>query len=172
MRAIGRSLVITAFAVASDPGARPDGPGVPGPPRDGPGVRGCRRPERGRAPGADPRSAQPGARHGAGVMAGGANDDRHALSRRRLLALAGVTGAGGVLVGSYVSGDRPLDGERDLALQTILPRSYRAGRDDVGPYVQEAMANLEPSGRASLLLPPGRHRWDSPCYFAADTQDL
>jgi hypothetical protein len=68
--------------------------------------------------------------------------------------------------------DAGADTQRDFPLATVLPSTYSQGRDDVGPYIQAAMARLEPSGRASLLIPPGRHRWNSPCYFDADTRDL
>jgi hypothetical protein len=99
-------------------------------------------------------------------------ENRRWLSRRKLLTLAGFAGAGGVIGGAYSS--TSVDGEvvRDFPLERVLPSTYREGRADVAPYVQEAMARLEPTGRASLLIPPGRHLWNSPCYFDAGTRDL
>jgi hypothetical protein len=90
-----------------------------------------------------------------------------------LLSVAGLAGAGGVVAGAYGSrGTDDADAQRDFPLERVLPATYRAGRDDVGPHIQSAMARLESSGRGSVLLPPGRHLWNSPCYFGADTIDL
>lgn len=114
---------------------------------------------------------------------GEGTDAHRGVSRRGALAAAGSAGVTGALafwVGSEHGEARAFptgagdgdDAGRDFPISALLPPSYRAGRDDIAPYVREALEHLEPLGRASVLLPPGRHRWNSPCRLAADTAEL
>ena len=108
---------------------------------------------------------------------------RPGLSRRGAIAAAGSAGVAGA-VAFWLGSEQGAEGAvahrvgeagdegRDFPISAVLPSSYRAGRDDIAPFIRAALDRLVPLGRASVLLPPGRHLWDSPCHFAADTTEL
>lgn len=108
-------------------------------------------------------------------MSEGTEDGGARLSRRGVVTAAGSAGLAGTLafwLGSQQADAAEPGPARDAPVNVVLPSSYEAGRDDIAPYVQRMLDDLEPQGRGSVLLPPGRHLWDSPCYLASEATDL